>query len=188
MAHRGQCWEGTRRPDLRPRWSSFALPAPRICYRPAPAANRRVNVDGSVEKKKIGVLVVAYNAASTLAKVLDRIPARAQARHRRGDRQRRPQPGLHLSGGAGLPAAVRPANHLDQATDEPWLWRQPEGGLQLGHRAWARYCRHAPWRWAVRARVAPGDPRPVAGRRGRCCLWLPHHDQGCSPERRNASL
>ena len=31
-------------------------------------------MDGSVEKKKIGVLVVAYNAASTLAKVLDRIP------------------------------------------------------------------------------------------------------------------
>ena len=34
-------------------------------------------VDGSVrtKEKKIGVLVVAYNAASTLAKVLDRIPA-----------------------------------------------------------------------------------------------------------------
>ena len=32
-------------------------------------------VDVSVEKKKIGVLVVAYNAAATLAKVLDRIPA-----------------------------------------------------------------------------------------------------------------
>ena len=31
-------------------------------------------VNGSVKKKKIGVLVVAYNAASTLAKVLDRIP------------------------------------------------------------------------------------------------------------------
>ena len=30
---------------------------------------------GSVEKKRIGVLVVAYNAAATLAKVLDRIPA-----------------------------------------------------------------------------------------------------------------
>jgi glycosyltransferase involved in cell wall biosynthesis len=32
-------------------------------------------VGGSVEKKRIGVLVVAYNAAATLAKVLDRIPA-----------------------------------------------------------------------------------------------------------------
>ena len=32
------------------------------------------SVSGSVEKKKIGVLVVAYNAATTLAKVLDRIP------------------------------------------------------------------------------------------------------------------
>lgn len=32
-------------------------------------------VDGTVEKKKIGVLVVAYNAASTLAAVLNRIPA-----------------------------------------------------------------------------------------------------------------
>ncbi|HXA31680.1 MAG TPA: bifunctional glycosyltransferase/class I SAM-dependent methyltransferase [Acidimicrobiales bacterium] len=31
-------------------------------------------MDGSVNKKKIGVLVVAYNAAGTLAKVLDRIP------------------------------------------------------------------------------------------------------------------
>ncbi len=30
---------------------------------------------GSIEKKRIGVLVVAYNASSTLAKVLDRIPA-----------------------------------------------------------------------------------------------------------------
>jgi glycosyltransferase involved in cell wall biosynthesis len=29
---------------------------------------------GSIEKKRIGVLVVAYNAATTLAKVLDRIP------------------------------------------------------------------------------------------------------------------
>jgi hypothetical protein len=44
-------------------------------------------VDGSFEKKRIGVLVVAYNAASTLAKVLDRIPGGDQARHRRGDRQ-----------------------------------------------------------------------------------------------------
>jgi 2-polyprenyl-3-methyl-5-hydroxy-6-metoxy-1,4-benzoquinol methylase len=32
-------------------------------------------VDGPVENKRIGVLVVAYNAAATLAKVLDRIPA-----------------------------------------------------------------------------------------------------------------
>ena len=32
-------------------------------------------MNGSIQKKKIGVLVVAYNAASTLAKVLDRIPA-----------------------------------------------------------------------------------------------------------------
>ena len=31
-------------------------------------------MDGPVDKKRIGVLVVAYNAASTLAKVLDRIP------------------------------------------------------------------------------------------------------------------
>jgi 2-polyprenyl-3-methyl-5-hydroxy-6-metoxy-1,4-benzoquinol methylase len=31
-------------------------------------------VDGFVDKKRIGVLVVAYNAATTLAKVLDRIP------------------------------------------------------------------------------------------------------------------
>lgn len=31
-------------------------------------------MEGSFEKKRIGVLVVAYNAASTLAKVLDRIP------------------------------------------------------------------------------------------------------------------
>ena len=33
-----------------------------------------VGGEGSFEKKRIGVLVVAYNAASTLAKVLDRIP------------------------------------------------------------------------------------------------------------------
>lgn len=32
-------------------------------------------MDGFVDKKRIGVLVVAYNAASTLARVLDRIPA-----------------------------------------------------------------------------------------------------------------
>jgi glycosyltransferase involved in cell wall biosynthesis/ubiquinone/menaquinone biosynthesis C-methylase UbiE len=32
------------------------------------------DVQGSVKKKRIGVLVVAYNAASTLARVLDRIP------------------------------------------------------------------------------------------------------------------
>jgi 2-polyprenyl-3-methyl-5-hydroxy-6-metoxy-1,4-benzoquinol methylase len=32
-------------------------------------------MSGSIEKKRIGVLVVAYNAATTLAKVLDRIPA-----------------------------------------------------------------------------------------------------------------
>jgi len=35
---------------------------------------REVRVDAAFEKKRIGVLVVAYNAASTLAKVLDRIP------------------------------------------------------------------------------------------------------------------
>ena len=32
---------------------------------------------GSIETKRIGVLVVAYNAATTLAKVLDRIPTRS---------------------------------------------------------------------------------------------------------------
>src|SRR6202790_2947513 len=41
----------------------------------AAAHRREVSVDGSFEKKRIGVLVVAYNAATTLAKVLDRIPA-----------------------------------------------------------------------------------------------------------------
>src|ERR1019366_9829268 len=35
----------------------------------------RLRVDGSFKEKRIGVLVVAYNAAATLAKVLDRIPA-----------------------------------------------------------------------------------------------------------------
>ncbi len=39
--------------------------------RPAP--------DASVGKKRVGVLVVAYNAASTLAKVLDRIPTELRA-------------------------------------------------------------------------------------------------------------
>jgi hypothetical protein len=35
----------------------------------------KVGADNSVAKKRVGVLVVAYNAATTLAKVLDRIPA-----------------------------------------------------------------------------------------------------------------
>ena len=39
----------------------------------------KVAQDASVEKKRVGVLVVAYNAASTLAKVLDRIPAELRA-------------------------------------------------------------------------------------------------------------
>ena len=39
----------------------------------------KVGADNSVAKKRVGVLVVAYNAATTLAKVLDRIPAELKA-------------------------------------------------------------------------------------------------------------
>jgi glycosyltransferase involved in cell wall biosynthesis len=39
----------------------------------------KVAADTSVAKKRVGVLVVAYNAATTLAKVLDRIPAELKA-------------------------------------------------------------------------------------------------------------
>ena len=39
----------------------------------------KVGADSSVAKKRVGVLVVAYNAATTLAKVLDRIPAELKA-------------------------------------------------------------------------------------------------------------
>jgi glycosyltransferase involved in cell wall biosynthesis len=39
----------------------------------------KMAADTSVAKKRVGVLVVAYNAATTLAKVLDRIPAELKA-------------------------------------------------------------------------------------------------------------
>ena len=39
-------------------------------------------------EKKIGILVVAYNAETTLARVLDRIPETFRLLHQRSDRQR----------------------------------------------------------------------------------------------------
>ena len=62
---------------------------------------------------RIGILVVAYNAAGTLAKVLDRIPAEFRAADRRHPRQRRPQRRLDLPGRARLPADRPPTLPLE---------------------------------------------------------------------------
>ena len=108
-------------------------------------------------KKKIGILVVAYNAASTLAKVLDRIPDEI-----RGDiaevivSDDHSQDSTYLVGLGYQQISDLPITLIRQP-DEPRLRRQPEGRLQPGHRARARHRGHAPRRRPVRAGV---DARP----------------------------
>ena len=111
-----------------------------------------------------------------------------QARYRRGDRERRSQPGFHLFGRAGISAAVRSSDHPDQAANQPRLRGEPEGGLQPRHRARAGHRRHAARRWPVRTRIASRDPGPAFERGGRRRLRVAHHGQGRSTKRRDAAL
>ena len=79
-------------------------------------------VVGSVKKKKIGVLVVAYNAASTLAKVLDRIPAEIRPDIEEVIVSDDHSQDSTYSGRARISAAVRSSDHADPAAHQPRLW------------------------------------------------------------------
>ena len=81
---------------------------------------------------KIGILVVAYNAASTLAHGARPSPRGVPARDRRDARPGRPLHRRHLPRRPRLPAAGhRPPAHDRPPRREPRLRRQPEGRLPV---------------------------------------------------------
>ena len=97
----------------------------------------------ATESKKIGILVVAYNAATTLAEVLDRIPVEIHSAIQEvivsDDHS---QDSTYLVG-LRIPTDLRPADHLDQAADQFGVWRESEGRIRPGNRARTGHRRHA---------------------------------------------
>ena len=114
-------------PHLNPR--TLARRTPTRSQRRSRSDNYRLPRD----PVRVGILVVAYNAASTLAAVLDRIPASFRRPHHQGARRRRRQQDEHLPGRPRLPAADhRPARRGHPPPAQPRLRRQPEGRLPAG--------------------------------------------------------
>ena len=133
---------------------------------------------------RIGIVVVAYNAATTLAWVLDRIPESFRPRiaailvsddHSHDDTE---SVGLEYKDReAELPLTiVRQPRNLG-------LRRQPEVRLPLGHRARPRHRRPAPRRRPVRPRGARRHGRPDRARRRRRRLRLPDDGAAARPPR-----
>ena len=125
---------------------------------------------------------------TTLAKVLDRIPAEI-----RPDIEEvivsddHSQDSTYLVG-LGYQQLSDLPDHPDPAADQPRLRRKPEGRLPPGHRARSRHRGDAPRRRPVCARVPPGHRGAALGRRGGRRLRLTDHDQGGSPQGRDAAL
>ena len=140
------------------------------------------------EKKKIGVLVVAYNAASTLAKVLDRIPAEL-----RPDIEEvivsddHSQDSTYLVGLGYQQQSDLPITLIRQSTNLGYGGNQKAGyNLAIEHGLDIVVMLHGDGQYAPES--LPEILAPLLGRRGRCRLRLAHHDQGRRPEGRHAAL
>ena len=137
---------------------------------------------------KIGILVVAYNAASTLAQTLDRIPAEFRGEIHEvlvGDDHSQDSTHLVALGyqqiSPDLPAQDR------SPPREPRLRRQPEVGLPVRDRARLGRRGAPPRRRPVRARAAAVDDRADRRGTGRGGVRLPHHEPGRGPPGRHAA-
>ena len=129
--------------------------------------------------KRIGILVVAYNAASTLASVLDRIPDDFVPRVAKvlvSDDYSHDATYLVGLGYQQLERCVPARDH--PPPEQPRLRRQPEGRLPLGDRAGPRHRRAAARRRSVRARAPARDRRAARARRVRRGVRLAHDGQG----------
>ena len=138
---------------------------------------------------KIGILVVAYNAASTLAQTLDRIPADFVSDIHEvlvGDDHSQDSTHLVALGyqqmSTDLPLTiVRHPENLGYGGNQKWGYRYAvEHGL--GRR------RAAPRRRAVRPRAAPRHHRADPRGPGRGGVRLAHHEPRRGPAGRDAGL
>ena len=154
-------------------------------HRPAPNLTP-LRHSGAV---KVGILVVAYNAAGTLAAVLDRIPPDFRSEVDRGrSSATTPARTPPTWSGSATSQTVRPAAHGHPPPAQPRLRRQPEGGLPLRDRARPRHRRAAARRRPVRPGVAARDRRAARARRGRRRVRLAHDEQGRRARGRHAAL
>ena len=142
-------------------------------------------------KPRLLILIVAYNAETTIQDVLARVPpsiaddyavevlviddASTDDTFERGHE-------VAVAGDVPVPA------HGPVQPGQPGLRRQPEDRLFLRHPERLRFRRPAPRRRAVRARMPAGPAPPVAGRRGGCVLRLAHDGEGGGAQRRDAAL
>ena len=138
---------------------------------------------------KVGVLVVAYNAESTLVDVLDRIPPAASLQLAevlvRDDHS---TDETHEVASAYLPAREPPEPHRRPPRREPRLRGQPEGGLPLRHRPRLGRRGPAPRRRPVRARDHGRHHRADRARRRRRRVRIADDATGPSPRGRHAAL
>ena len=138
---------------------------------------------------KVGVLVVAYNAETTLRWVLDRIPSPLRSElvevlvmdDHSGDAHVRRRPRVHRR------RCRHPADDR-AARGQPRLRRQPEGRLPLRHRSRLGHRGPAARRRSVRAGDDARSPRAVRRRRRRCGVRLAHARPGRGPPRRDAAV
>ena len=152
--------------------------------------SRSMNGAGASRSPRIGILVVAYNAESTLAATLDRIPGDFLARvdeiivadDASGDDTFGAGRALELVEPGG-------ADHRHPPPREPRLRRQPEGRLPHGDRTRARHRGDAPRRRPVRARSAcPTSCAPIVDGRRRRGVRVAHDRAGRGAPRRDAAL
>ena len=132
---------------------------------------------------KIGIVVVAYNAAATLATRARPDPRRVRRADRRHPRLRQRQRGPHVPRRPRLPAGPRAAAAADghPPGPQPRLRRQPEDRLPVGDRAGLRHRRPAPRRRPVRAGDPARDRDAARGRRGRRRLRVPDDGAAATP-------
>ncbi len=134
------------------------------------------------DKPRVGILVVAYNAVSTLADVLERIPPSLSdvidvvlAWRRLLERQ-------HLRGRSRIPTHTRlVSDRRRQATPEPRLRRQSEIRLSVVRATRRRPRRAPPRRRSVRTRGAAGDDRSAPGGARRRRPWIADARRGRRP-------
>ena len=138
---------------------------------------------------RVGVLVVAYNAASTLA-ARPSAPARVvrpDRRPRDGLRRREHRRHLRRSVSRSRSPRALPITVVTPRA-QPRLRRQPEGRLRVGDRARPRRRRAAARRRPVRPRGDRAPRRAARLRHGRRGLRLADDGQGRGPRGRHADL
>ena len=142
----------------------------------------------SSTKKRMGVLVVAYNAASTLAKTLDRIPDEV-----RGDIEEvivsddHSQDSTYLVGLGYQQVSELPITLIRQPQNLGYGGNQKAGyNLAIEHGLDIVVMLHGDGQYAPES--LPDLIAPLLRGRGGRRLRLPHHDQGGRPQGRHAAV